>query len=90
MIDDRNTEAGKLLGYKAKLNYRWFITVLSSVEDPGSGAFLTPEYGMYIPDHISESSETIFWVKILKFFDLDPESFWSWIWDLEWKNSDPG
>jgi hypothetical protein len=24
------------------------------------------------PDHISESLETIFWVKILKFFDVDP------------------
>jgi hypothetical protein len=33
--------------------------------------------GMDIPDHISESLETIFRVKILKFFDLnpDPESF---------------
>jgi hypothetical protein len=30
---------------------------------------------MNVPDHISESSETIFWVKILKFFDeeADPE-----------------
>jgi hypothetical protein len=26
---------------------------------------------MNIPDHISESSETILWVKILKFFDAD-------------------
>ncbi len=25
--------------------------------------------GMNNPDHISESLETIFWVKILKFFD---------------------
>jgi hypothetical protein len=24
------------------------------------------------PDHIAESLETIFWVKILKFFDADP------------------
>jgi hypothetical protein len=24
------------------------------------------------PDHISESLETTFWVKILKFFDADP------------------
>ncbi len=37
------------------------------------------------PDHISESLETIFWVKILKFFDADPESR---IWDG--KNLDPG
>jgi hypothetical protein len=27
--------------------------------------------GMNIPDHISESLETIFWVKILKFYDAD-------------------
>jgi hypothetical protein len=26
------------------------------------------------PDHISESLETIIWVKILKFFDADPGS----------------
>jgi hypothetical protein len=25
------------------------------------------------PDHISESLKTIFWVKILKFFDADPD-----------------
>jgi hypothetical protein len=30
--------------------------------------------GMINPDHISESLETRFWVKILKFFDADPES----------------
>ncbi len=32
---------------------------------------------MNILDHISESLETIFWVKILKFFDAneDPEIF---------------
>ncbi len=45
----------------------------------GSGAFLTPGSGMCKksgsgsgmnnPDHISVSLETIFWVKILKFFD---------------------
>jgi hypothetical protein len=41
MIDDRNTEAGKLLGYKAKLNYPWFV--LRVVDpDPGSVALLTP------------------------------------------------
>jgi hypothetical protein len=28
--------------------------------------------GMNSPDHISESLETIFWVKILKFFGADP------------------
>jgi hypothetical protein len=30
--------------------------------------------GMKNPDHNSESLETIFWVKILKFFDADPGS----------------
>jgi hypothetical protein len=30
--------------------------------------------GKKIPDHISETLETIFWVKILKFFDADPGS----------------
>ncbi len=29
---------------------------------------------MNIPDHISESLETIFWIKILKLFDADPGS----------------
>jgi hypothetical protein len=43
----------------------------------GSGSW------MNIPDHISESLETIFWVKILKFFDADPGSAME-------KNSDPG
>jgi hypothetical protein len=28
--------------------------------------------GMNKPDHISESLVTIFWFKILKFFDADP------------------
>ncbi len=51
--------------------------------DPGSGAFLTSGSGMgkqsksgsgmNIPHHISESLETIFWVKILQFFYADPE-----------------
>jgi hypothetical protein len=30
--------------------------------------------GMNIPDHIFENLDTIFWVKILKFCDADPES----------------
>jgi hypothetical protein len=30
--------------------------------------------GMNIPNHISESLVTIFWVTILKFFDADPDS----------------
>jgi hypothetical protein len=31
-------------------------------------------FGMNNPDHISGSLETIFWVKMLKFFDADPGS----------------
>jgi hypothetical protein len=45
-----------------------------SVADPGSGAFLTPGSRIFIPDHISERLETIFWLKTLKFFDADPGS----------------
>jgi hypothetical protein len=37
-------------------------------KNPGSGP------GMNNPDHISKSLETIFWFKILKFFDADPGS----------------
>ncbi len=55
-----------------------------SVADPGSSAFLTPGSGMgkksksgsgmNIPEHISESLETIFFgLNILKFFDADPD-----------------
>jgi hypothetical protein len=59
------------------------LTLSSSFSDPdpGSGAFLTPGSGsgMNILDHISESILTNFWVKILKFFDADPDPgiFWT-------------
>jgi hypothetical protein len=61
-------------------------TFISSVADPdpGFGAFLTSRSGMgkksgsgsgmNNPDHVSESLETIFWVKIPKFFYADPGS----------------
>jgi hypothetical protein len=60
-------------------------------------AFLTPGSGMgkkiririKNPDHISESLETIFWVKILKIFDADPGSGMEKIWIRDGKNSDP-
>jgi hypothetical protein len=42
------------------------------------------------PDHISESLETVFWVKILKFFDADPGSGMEKIRIRDGKNSDPG
>jgi hypothetical protein len=41
--------------------------------------------GMNNQDHICKSLETIFWGKILKFFDADPESG-----ILDGKNSLPG
>ncbi len=40
---------------------------------------------MNIPDRISESLETIFWVKILKFFDADQGIFLTLF--REWKKS---
>jgi hypothetical protein len=39
-----------------------------SGSSPGSGS------RMNNPDNISESLETLFWFKILKFFDVDPGS----------------
>ncbi len=42
------------------------------------------------PDHISESFETIIWVKILKFFDAGPGSGMKKIRIRDGKNSDPG
>jgi hypothetical protein len=47
---------------------------------------------MNIPDHISESLETIFWVKNNKFFDTDPDPGFKIFLTLDpgWKNSDPG
>jgi hypothetical protein len=44
------------------------------IRDPGWGKISGSGFGMKNPDHNSESLETIFWVKILKFFDADPGS----------------
>jgi hypothetical protein len=69
--------------------------------DPGSGAFLTTGSGIRIRDpgwkkiriwdehHFSGSLDTVFGLKILKFFDAnpDPESGIFLIRDREWKNS---
>ncbi len=64
----------------------FYSVVSTSVADLGSGAILTPGSGwlknqdpgsrsrMNNPNHISESLGTIFWVKILKFFDADAEA----------------
>jgi hypothetical protein len=40
---------------------------------------------MNILDHIAESLATIFWVKILKFFDADVDPAISLTLDPEWK-----
>jgi hypothetical protein len=71
------------------------VTNSVSDPDPGSGAFLIPwsvmgkksgsGSGMNNPDHVSASLETIFWVKILKFFDLG-----SGIQDPGWKKFGSG
>ncbi len=42
--------------------------------NPGSGMEKSPDSGsgMNIPDHFSESLETVLGLKVLKFFDADP------------------
>jgi hypothetical protein len=50
---------------------------------------------MHTPDHITESLETIFWVKILKFFDVDADPGSGNLFDpgsgiRDGKNPDPG
>jgi hypothetical protein len=66
----------------------------SSVADPGSGAFLTAGPGMNIPDHISESLETMFLGlnrylnALMRIRIRDLEYFLPWIGDG--KNSYPG
>jgi hypothetical protein len=60
--------------------------------DPGPGTGKKSGSGIKKnPNHISESLETIFWVKILKFFDADPDpgsEIFLTLWDG--KISDPG
>jgi hypothetical protein len=68
--------------------YRAILLYSYSVADPGSGAFLTPGSRIFILDHISERSETIFWLKTLKFFDADPGSVIFLTLDPGRKNSD--
>jgi hypothetical protein len=46
--------------------------------------------GMNNPDHLSESFETIFCVKIVKFLEADPGSEMEKNSDPGWKNSDLG
>jgi hypothetical protein len=70
------------------------------IRDSGSGVFWTPGSGkgkksrsgsgMNIPDNISESLETNFSVKILKFFDADADPDPGIILIRDGINSDPG
>jgi hypothetical protein len=50
---------------------------LFSIEDPDPGSGMGKKSGsgsgINNPNHISESLETISWVKILKFFEADPK-----------------
>ncbi len=59
-----------------------FLTPRSGIRDLGCIKNQDPDPAseMNIPDNISESLETIFGLKRIKFFDTDPES----------RNSDPG
>jgi hypothetical protein len=70
------------------------LVILPSVANPGSGMGKksVSGSGMNNPDHISESLETIFGVKILKFFDADPGPGWKRFGSgiRDGKNSDPG
>jgi len=58
--------------------------------NPGWVKYLGSGSGMNNPDHISESLETVFSVKILKFFDAVPGSGMEKIWIRDGKNLDPG
>jgi hypothetical protein len=46
----------------------------TGVADPDPGFGMGKKSGSNEPDHISEILETIFGVKIIKFFDADPGS----------------
>ncbi len=65
-------------------------------QDRGKNLDPDPGSGKNIPDHISVNLEQFLGLKILKFFDADPDrnrdpgSVRSWIWDPGWKNLDPG
>jgi hypothetical protein len=59
---------------------------------PGSGMAIKIKIRIRDPDHVSESLETIVWVRILKFFNVDPDQG-SGIFLILYpgrKNSDPG
>jgi hypothetical protein len=64
------------------------------IQDPGSGMGKKSRSGsgINIPNHISESLETIFVSKIQKFFKADPDPGSEIFLTLDpgWKNSGPG
>ncbi len=85
----QNPRYAPATGYFRYKHFIHFTVIPTQCCGSGFGAFLTPGSGMgkksgsgstmNNPDHISESLKTIFWVKILKFVDVDPGR----------KNSDP-
>jgi hypothetical protein len=69
-----------------------FLTPGSGIRDPesGMGKKSGSGSGMKNPDHISESLKTIYWVKTLEFFDVDPGSGMEIIRIRDGKKSDTG
>ncbi len=69
-----------------------FLLQKTTLVTPGSGMRKKSRPGTEIKilDHISESLETISWIKILKFLDADPGSFWPWIQDPGWEKFGSG
>jgi hypothetical protein len=96
--------AGLKMQHSAKREVIFETVLMIQIRDPGSCSFFTPGSGIgdghksksgsgvNIPDHISEILETIFQVKILKFFaaNPDPGSGIFLTLDPGWKESDPG
>jgi hypothetical protein len=64
----------RVVATAAQLRHQHRVYVLETqvVNNPGWVNNQDPGFGMNNPDYISESVGTIFWVKILKFFEVDP------------------
>jgi hypothetical protein len=57
----------------------------------GKNEDLDPGSGMNIPDIISRRNNFLGYIYLNSLIRIrDPESFWPWIRDPEWTNSDPG
>jgi hypothetical protein len=64
-VADPDSESGIRSLFDSRIRDPGWVKTQGS--DPGSGS------EMNILDHISESLETIFWVKIFEFFDADAD-----------------